>query len=70
MAKNLLEQKGIVDVLEIRVDTNPEELNEMIKKSGGRKTVPQIFIGNEHVGGFDDLSLMNRNGKLDILLSK
>lgn len=68
MAKNLLAQKNAQNIVEIRVDLDSDELDTMIKRSG-RKTVPQIFIGDVHVGGFDDLSALNRSGKLDELLS-
>ncbi len=67
-AKELLKRKG-VDVQEIRVDQNPEQLEAMLERSGGRKTVPQIFIGERHVGGFDDLAELNVGGELDALLA-
>lgn len=67
MAKNLLAQKGVKDIEEIRIDLNPEERNKMIEKTG-RMTVPQIFIGETHVGGFDDLKKLNQGGELDKLL--
>lgn len=67
MAKKLLEQKGVSLIKEIRIDLNPEERDKMIEITG-RMTVPQIFIGDYHVGGFDDLSALNRTGKLDELL--
>ena len=67
MAKNLLNQKGVNDIIEIKIDEFPEKRAEMINKTG-RETVPQIFIGKTHVGGFDDLSDLNRAGKLDTLL--
>lgn len=66
-AKHLLKQKG-VSYEEIRVDKNPELKQEMIEKSG-RFTVPQIFIGDYHVGGYDDLSAHDKSGKLDTLLA-
>lgn len=69
MAKKLLEQKGVKEIQEIRIDLNPEERDRMIEVTG-RMTVPQIFIGETHVGGFDDLSALNRAGKLDDLLAK
>lgn len=69
MAKKLLEQKGVSNITEIRIDLNPEERDKMIEITG-RMTVPQIFIGETHVGGFDDLSALNRSGKLDQLLGK
>lgn len=65
-AKKLLAQKG-VDVEEIRVDQNPEQRVEMMQKSGQR-TVPQIWIGDLHVGGFTDLWALDKQGKLDGLL--
>lgn len=68
MAKKLLSQKGVTEIHEIRIDLNPEERDKMIEITG-RMTVPQIFIGETHVGGFDDLSALNRSGKLDELLA-
>lgn len=68
-AKTLLKQKKQA-FREIDV-TNDEALQkEVVEKSGGRRTVPQIFIGDMHVGGFDDLNALNQSGKLDALLSK
>lgn len=67
-AKSLLTSKG-VEYLEIDVSRDPELREEMIKRSGGRKTVPQIFIEEYHVGGCDDLYLLEQQGKLDALLS-
>jgi len=66
-AKELLDSKGVT-YIEIRVDDIPAEKEKMIEKSGGRKTVPQIFIGDCHVGGCDDLYALEREGKLDTLL--
>ncbi len=66
-AKKLLAQKG-VDVKEIRVDQNPQLRTEMMQKSGQR-TVPQIWIGEFHVGGFTDLLALEKQGKLDNLLA-
>ena len=65
-AKSLLDRKG-AKYTEIKITTD-EEREEMIKKSGGRMTVPQIFIGDFHVGGFDDLHALDVDGKLDDLL--
>ena len=62
-AKNLLKQKGF-DYSEIRVDTDPQHRDEMLKRSGGRRSVPQIFINGTHIGGFDDLVAADRSGKL------
>lgn len=69
MAKNLLAQKGVNDIEEIRIDLLPEERDKMIEITG-RMTVPQIFIGETHVGGFDDLAKLNRSGDLDKMLGK
>lgn len=66
MARRLLSQKE-VDFIEIRVDQQPEKRAEMIKRSGGY-TVPQIFIGDKPIGGYDDIAALNRAGKLDALL--
>lgn len=66
-AKALLEQKGAVfEEYEISMDTAKRE--EMIQRSGGGMTVPQIFIGNQHIGGSDDLARLESQGKLDALL--
>lgn len=68
-AKSLLERKGVNDFEEIDI-THSEKLQaEMISKSGGRKTVPQIFIGSTHVGGCDDLYSLEKDGKLSNLLA-
>lgn len=67
-AKLLLERKGVA-YQEVRVDRNPGEFATMLERSGGRKSVPQIFIGEHHVGGFDDMSALNLEGKLDPLLA-
>jgi glutaredoxin 3 len=68
-AKNLLTQKG-VGYDEIDLTQNPELRDEMIKKAGGRTTVPQIFIGTQHIGGFDDLKALDTAKKLDSILFK
>lgn len=67
-SKMLLSQKGITDIEEIRVDIDPAEREKMMQLTG-RRTVPQIFIGETHVGGFDDLNALNQSGKLDALLA-
>ncbi len=68
MAKELLRKKGITAFEEI--DVSRRELRaEMSAKAGGRHTVPQIWIGDRHVGGCDDLYTLEREGKLDILLA-
>jgi glutaredoxin 3 len=68
MAKRLLERKGISEWTEINAGLSREVWQEMMTKTG-RRTVPQIFIGDVHVGGYDDLSALDRAGKLDALLS-
>jgi glutaredoxin 3 len=65
-AENLLNRKG-VEVQKILIDHNPTELTTMIKLSG-RRSVPQIFIGDKHVGGYDDLVELDMDGELDPLL--
>lgn len=65
-AKRLLERKG-VSYEEIRIDQLAGKREEMVQRSG-RRTVPQIFIGDTHVGGFDDISALDRAGGLDRLL--
>lgn len=66
-AKALLDHKGI-KYKEIYVDKDPKIYQEMLAKSNGRRTVPQIFIDGKHIGGFDDLKDLNESGKLDTLL--
>lgn len=67
-AKRLLTQKG-VSFTEIDVGRAPEKRAEMTQRSGGGRTVPQIFVGKTHVGGCDDLYDLERRGKLDALLT-
>jgi glutaredoxin 3 len=67
MAERLLKSKGVEAIEKIRVDLEPEQRVLMMEKTG-RRTVPQIYIGDTHVGGFDDLSALDREGKLDPLL--
>lgn len=69
MAEKLLNSKGVSGIDKIRIDLEPARQDEMIAKTG-RRTVPQIYIDNYHVGGFDDLSAFDRAGKLDPLLAK
>ena len=66
-AEQLLVRKG-ARVEKVRVDLDPGRRAEMMQKSGGRRTVPQIWIGSRHVGGCDDLYALDREGKLDPLL--
>jgi len=67
-AKRLLDAKGVA-FNEIDIEGNPELRAEMIQKAGGRTTVPQIWIGTTHVGGFDDIADLDRRGKLDPMLA-
>ena len=68
-AKNLLKRKGVEGSMrEIDITHDATLQQEMVSKSGGRKTVPQIFIGDTHVGGADDLYALDAAGKLDGLL--
>nr|WP_170541205.1 glutaredoxin 3 [Ruegeria arenilitoris] len=67
-AKRLLNQKGVA-YEEVDVLMNPKRKPEMIQRAGGRRTVPQIFIGDTHVGGCDDLYELEQAGKLDPLLA-
>ncbi len=66
-AKNLLKARGL-EWTEVRVDTDPSQREAMLARSGGARTVPQIFINDHHVGGFDDLAAADRSGKLAQLL--
>ncbi|MBS3756683.1 MAG: glutaredoxin 3 [Desulfobacterales bacterium] len=66
-AKELLEEKGVA-FSEFRIEGNQERTAEAKQRSGGRETVPQIFIDNEHVGGYHELSTMEMEGKLDPML--
>ena len=67
MAEKLLRSKGVTEVEKIRVDLEPERRVDMMKKTG-RRTVPQIYIDETHVGGYDDLAALDRAGRLDALL--
>lgn len=68
MAERLLKSKGVETVEKIRVDLEPEKRAEMMERTG-RRTVPQIYIGERHVGGYDDLAALDRAGGLDPLLA-
>lgn len=68
MAERLLKARGVSDIEKLRVDLNPELRVEMVERTR-RRTVPQIYIGDTHVGGFDDLSHLDREGKLYELLN-
>jgi glutaredoxin 3 len=66
-AERLLREKGVTNLHKIRVDLEPDQRAEMMRRTG-RRTVPQIYIGEYHVGGCDDLYALDRAGKLDLLL--
>ena len=66
-AKTLLKSKGL-DYQEFRIDLDPARREEMLVRSENRRTVPQIFINGEYVGGFDDLAAADRSGKLAQLI--
>ena len=67
-AEQLLTRKGVSDIDKVRVDLDPARREEMMQKTG-RRTVPQIYIGETHVGGCDELYELERQGKLDSLLA-
>ncbi len=67
MAERLLRAKGVAAIDKIRVDLEPARRLEMVEKTG-RRTVPQIYIGGTHVGGFDELAALDAAGELDPLL--
>ncbi|MGC1818161.1 MAG: glutaredoxin 3 [Casimicrobiaceae bacterium] len=67
-AERLLESKGVADIVKLRVDEDPALRAEMMHRTG-RRTVPQIYIGEFHVGGYDDLAALDRQGRLDPLLA-
>lgn len=67
MARRLLERKGVC-FQEVKVDSDPAAREEMMRKTG-RRTVPQIYVGDTHVGGFEDLAALEHNGQLDPLLA-
>lgn len=62
-AKNLLKSKDL-EWTELRIDSDREQFDAMLKRSNGRRSVPQIFINDHHVGGYDDLVAADRSGKL------
>jgi glutaredoxin 3 len=69
MAERLLGSKGVQSIEKLRVDLDPALREEMMQRTG-RRTVPQIFIDDLHVGGFDDLSALDKSGGLDPLLAR
>ena len=68
-ARALLERKGLL-FQEIKIDEDKTQRDLMLARSGGRRTVPQIFIGDRHVGGYDDLYALDKAGELDKLLGR
>ncbi len=68
MAEKLLRAKGVAELEKVRVDLEPERRDEMMQRTG-RRTVPQIYIGERHVGGYDDLAALDHAGQLDPLLA-
>jgi len=67
-AEQLLRSKGVQEIEKIRIDLEPARRAEMMTRTG-RRTVPQIYIGERHIGGCDDLMALNAAGKLDPLLA-
>ncbi|MGH8750784.1 MAG: glutaredoxin 3 [Burkholderiales bacterium] len=68
MAERLLRAKGVTEISKIRVDLEPDKRAEMMQKTG-RRTVPQIYIGEHHVGGYEDLAALDHAGQLETLLA-
>jgi glutaredoxin 3 len=66
-ARSLLRQRGVAFV-DIDIEAEPGRRAEMIRRAGGRRSVPQIFISGEHIGGSDELAALDRQGKLDAKL--
>ena len=69
MAEKLLQMKGVQQIEKVYIDGDDSLRDQMIEKTG-RRTVPQIYIGETHVGGYDDLAALNKQGQLDPLLNK
>jgi glutaredoxin 3 len=68
MAEKLLQKKGVAQLEKILIDVDPAKRETMMVRTG-RRTVPQIYIGDHHVGGYDDLAALDRAGKLDAMLA-
>jgi glutaredoxin 3 len=68
MAEKLLQKKGVQNLQKILIDVDPSKREEMMTRTG-RRTVPQIYIGGRHIGGYDDLAALDRAGGLDPLLA-
>lgn len=69
MAKEMLKRKGVAFET-IDLEKNPDRMTEMLAKSNGSKTVPQIFVGDKHIGGYSDMADLDKKGELDTLLGK
>jgi glutaredoxin 3 len=69
-AERLLKSRGVTEIEKIRIDLDHGRKEEMVTRSGGRRTVPQVFIGDTHVGGFDDTSALDAAGGLVPLLNR
>lgn len=67
-AEALLKARGVTEIEKIRIDLDADRRNEMVARTG-RRTVPQIYVGGNHVGGYDDLAALDRAGKLVALLA-
>lgn len=67
-AEMLLKQRGVTEIQKIRIDLDPSQRSAMMERTG-RRTVPQIYIGETHVGGYDDLAALDRAGGLTLLLA-
>lgn len=67
-AEQLLTKKGVQEIEKVRIDLDPERFDEMLNRSQGRRTVPQIFIGDTHVGGYDDMVDLDMDDALMPLL--
>jgi len=68
-AERLLKSRGVTEIEKIRIDLDPAKQAEMIARSGGARSVPQVFINDTHIGGFDDTSALDAAGKLVPLLA-
>ncbi len=68
MAERLLKSKGVATIEKIRVDLEPARRQEMMQRTG-RRTVPQIYVGERHIGGYDELAALDRAGGLEPLLA-
>ena len=68
-AERLLKSRGVTDIEKIRIDLDPAKQDEMVARSGGARSVPQVFINDTHIGGFDDTSALDAAGKLVPMLA-